>query len=825
MVNRILFTFYLLSVSISAQELLVKFSQDALYKSGATPATVSEFLATKSNGVTVDQIKMVAANAVGTPLENMWHIRLPSKRAADKLLTVLQQEKNIQYIQANHVFRIEQTVINDSLFEQQWGLAAVHANEAWERETGRSNILLAVIDTGIDYRHPDLAGQIWLNSGEDTNNNGEVDSLDFNGIDDDGNGYIDDIRGWDFTDAPRFIDSGDYNERDNDPDDEHGHGTLVSGIIAAKSGNKIGIAGLAPGCRIMNLRAGTSLGYLEEDDVAAAIVYAVKNGARVINMSFGDLVVSPMLRDVIRYAYENGVVLVASSGNSAVDVLHYPSGFAETISVGATQENGSLAGFSNFGATVDVVAPGSGIWSTKKGGTYSLFDGTSAAAPFVTALAGLLLSMDDEMDAEVVRHIITSSAEDLGDEKWDQFFAAGQIHCAAALRVLDPPIAELLQPGMDTGTSDEHVPVLGTAAALQIEKFVLSYGMGSNPVSWTTLASVAGKIVVEDTLFLWDTTNLADTSYTVRLQVSDQDANWVEDKIRVFIDRSPPQVSQISAEPMIDGDHRSALLTVSADDECTATLFWRENSPGTSFEKIQLDYETNFHQYNFSELMANGQPVQYYFELKNKAGLQTIVDNSGLFYPLSFEPVPVNTWQFEKTETSVGVGLLFDKLTDFDADGYSEVITSEYDSRGSIGALKIYEWQPDSGFVARFSTEKLAIPRDVGDTDGDGLYELLIGAGAVSRIFEESPENVWQPELSWENDQNFWAARFSDLDKDAQPEIIARVDDEWQVWEFVANNKFAAVASLPNPTAGGNTSGVPHAEIADYDGDGRQEIL
>jgi len=147
--------------------------------------------------------------------------------------------------------------------------------------------------------------------------------------------------GWDFTDRSGFpfdSTSGDYLTWDNNPMDDNGHGTYIAGIIAAETNNLIGIAGAAPKVRILNVRAFDPSGYGEEDDVAAAILYAVKMGAKVINMSFGDTQFSYVLRDVIRYAYSKGVVLVASSGNSGDDEPHYPSGYSEVICVGNSTE-------------------------------------------------------------------------------------------------------------------------------------------------------------------------------------------------------------------------------------------------------------------------------------------------------------------------------------------------------------------------------------------------------------------------------------------------------------------------------------------------------
>jgi len=225
-----------------------------------------------------------------------WYV-IRSDHVIEQQLVSLQTVGKIQVYQENHVLRVSSSPPNDSLYDQQWYHKQIAGAAAWKYYQPQTEVILAIIDTGTDYFHPDLQGSLWVNNPEDLNGNGVLDPQDQNGIDDDNNGYIDDVQGWDFTDAPRYRDLGDYLDPDNDPMDEYfnGHGTQIAGIIAAQTNNEMGISGLVPGVQIMNLRAGTAQGYLEEDDVARAIVYAVENGARIINMSFGDVVVSPFL--------------------------------------------------------------------------------------------------------------------------------------------------------------------------------------------------------------------------------------------------------------------------------------------------------------------------------------------------------------------------------------------------------------------------------------------------------------------------------------------------------------------------------------------------
>ncbi len=856
-----MFRFYLLSLllvhSVAAQsfnsnEIIVKLAPaTALNKSAASGLALSQSLQTifALGGA----YSLTYALPATFPREAGLHllVRYAGATPTD-LLAALKQHAEIEYAQYNHVFRCEnfsstqtsslaiqhapafalqtETAVsekfipNDSLFSKQWALATMRATEAWEITTGTRDVLVAVIDTGIELDHPDLQPNLWINSAEDLNNNQQRDAADFNNIDDDNNGFVDDVIGWDFTDAPNLPDGDDYLERDNDPSDRFGHGTAVAGIIGAAANNRLGIAGLAPNCRLMALRAGNAHGFLEEDDVASALVYAVQNGARVINLSFGDVVTSPLLRDVIRYAHRRGAVLVAAAGNSGTEELYYPASFAETIAVGASTSNDQLAAFSTHGSQLDLAAPGEDIFTTIRGNSYAPISGTSAAAPHVAALAALLLARTPEMSNETVRAVLQNSAIDLSQTGWDRFFGAGRIDALAALQIEQSARAEISSPSMDEGVPAlaREIEVRGTALGAFATEYELAYGTGTAPAQWRSIIINSNRQVLHDVLGMWPVQNLGEGVYTLRLQVRQSHGPVIEDKVRVLLDRTLPQIRAVRWQPMLDAAQHTALIEFETDDVCQATLWWREAGTAAAFAPRVLQYLTTQHRL----AVAVQRPIEFYISASNASKLDTREDNRGQNFLLTPPQAEVSTLPLVELPfaATLPAGFAFSHATDFDNDGNREIVLTPYEANQQLGSLTFFEYD-NNGFAVRHAFSRPLFPRDVRDSDGDGKLELLAGFGNRSFVYEASLAGAFPTELIWADSVNFWAARFADLDGDGRHEIIGRVDDLFIVRENEDGNFFSKIAELKNFTAGSNRAGAPHMEIADFDGDGLQEIL
>lgn len=274
---------------------------------------------------------------------------------------------------------------NDTFLSQQWGLSKIGATDAWDFARG-SGTTIAVVDTGVDYIHPDLAGRVDL--------------------------------GRDFVDG------------DDDPMDVQGHGTHVAGIAAGGADDGTGIAGVAPAARILAVRVLDADGAGNYSQVADGIVYAADHGATVMNLSLGGTDPSELLRAAIDYATAKGVVVTCASGNEGRSTVSYPARYDSCIAVGATDEADAVTDFSNTGPGLDFVAPGAQVLSSIMGGSYDSWDGTSMAAPHVAGLAALLASQG--LGRRAIVETMTTTAKDLGPAGVDTVSGVGRIDAAAA---------------------------------------------------------------------------------------------------------------------------------------------------------------------------------------------------------------------------------------------------------------------------------------------------------------------------------------------------------------------------------------------------------
>lgn len=764
------------------------------------------------------------AQVLPEALKNCLVLTSENKTSLPALIEALSNNPEVIWAEANHAYKIDFTP-NDSLFQQQWALQKIRTESAWNIEQGSADVLVGVIDTGVDYLHQDLRGQIWVNTIEDLNHNGRLDSTDVNGIDDDGNGYVDDVIGWDFTDAPNFPDGGDYLDPDNDPMDEFagGHGTAVGGIIAAATDNVTGVAGIAPGARIMPLRAGTAAGFLEEDDIAEAIVYGVQNGCRIINMSFGDVVYSHLIKDAVMYGSSQGVLFVSSAGNSGNSTLQYPAGYDETISVGATDENDNLAPFSSYGSKINLVAPGQEVLALSTGNDYSRLNGTSFSAPMVSGALALICSHYPTASSQAVTARLYSACRDLGTRGWDQYYGHGLLNVFGSLTDQQQTLAQIDQPQTSGGVKDDSVAIIGSAVGSDMREYSLAYGAGEMPLRLTTFFTSRDH-VLNDTLGFWHTAALPDSVYTLELKIENQDFRTFVSRVIVYLDRTAPVLDSLNILPMVIDNFYGDMIQIFTDDQTVATLLYRQVGETDFTRSLASGYFSDRHFFLLSQQDIQGQ-IEFYIRLENSSGLITRVDNEGQYYTIDLTQPNTFTADFHLVAEETGFGYFLNRSADLNGDGTVDLVAQAVWPDKPEARLNIINFQ--NGQFVRHISSTPAFPRDFRDVDADGKPEILAGFGGSSFLFPGSglPEFSVPPVQSALAD--FWGARLFDFFNDGQKEILTLNQNQWHLFRLDRLSDFSVslMQTLDNPTAGENNYGVPYAEIADLDGDLNPEII
>lgn len=488
----------------------------------------------------------------------------------DRAMAALAANPWVEYVEPDYVVRTTATTPNDTYYGLQWGLhntgqdirgvlgtadADIDMPEAWDITTGDQSFVVAVIDTGTQWSHPDLDANIWSNGGE----------IAGNGVDDDGNGYVDDVRGWDF-----------YNN-DNNPDDGDGHGTHTAGTVGAEGNNGTGVVGVNWNCRVMPLRFIGPFGGSTSDAVAA-LDYAVAKGVKVSNNSWGGGGYSSAMYNAIANARAAGHVFVAAAGNDGVNTdssAHYPSSYNldNIISVAATDNRDGLAGFSNYGAnSVDIGAPGVDIASTYSGNGYVWSSGTSMAAPHVAGVVALVYQQNPGFTYSQVIDKVLSTARPTSALS-GKCVTGGVLNAFAALSGggggggNTAPTVTISSPA-DSATFAEGSSVTFTGSAIDAEDGDLSAS-----ITWTS--NLDGAIGSGAS---FTTSTLSAGTHTVTASVSDSGNLGATDTVNVIIEQS----GSIPAAP--------SNAAASNNGDGTATITWADNSDNEQTFEIQREF-------------------------------------------------------------------------------------------------------------------------------------------------------------------------------------------------------------------------------------------
>ena len=734
----------------------------------------------------------------------------------------------IEYIQPN--FLNETCVVpNDPHYYEQL-LNNVNLPEAWNFAVGSENVIIATVDSGLHFDHPDLQKNVFINNQE----------IPDDGIDNDMNGFIDDWHGYDFTDAPEYeaIALGDYLDQDNDPEDDNNHGTHVGGIIAATSNNNEGIAGICWNCQLLVVRAGfntTITGYLQDDDAAAAIFYATDMGADVISLSWGDSNYSPIIADACLYAYEHGTIVVAAAGNDGSAPPVYPARLSTTIAVGAVTPDNELAVFSNYGTNLDLVAPGTGVLSTYdvvEGNLYKLQDGTSMSAPFVAGAVGLLLSEEPNLSLEQVKSRLAASCDDLGETGFDNLYGYGMLNVYQLLSDSDVPLVEISYP-TDFQAFHQDFDILGIVQVSDFKYYSVMYTTEVEPTDtdWFNVSNHQNSPykyysqVENDVLakFIVDDVSSELKQYQIRVQVFTNDHDIYSYVRTIQIDKTEPVfLDSLSGYEKRFAEESSVFYIQSFYNEPVHQVLNLDDGI-QHFELISATCDS-IHISQVPQTIPEGTYSLSVFST-NEAGL-SVTGSLPFELELQYQSIDPNGY----SQIELGNELMLTRyLGDFDGNGLNEFYGYEKSSEGD--SVRIFEIQQNQ-LVTKHTFPNFMLPRAFGNTNSYGK-EVIGIFGDVARIFETNFD-YYPSETSFFSWNYAFGADFIDYDNNGTDEvaIVQNINKKSRVERVVTiykryNNVFEEVVTLHNLSGG-----IPEQNIfvnkvccTNLDGDASMDIL
>lgn len=562
-------------------------------------------------------------------LSHVYRVTLPDPQSIDDAVAALAADPHVEYAQLDHSFALDQIALppNDPFFSSSgswgqafsdlWGLERIRAPQAWAIEQGEGAVV-AVVDSGLDRFHADIRDNLWINAGEDLDGDGQAEPEDQNGLDDDGNGFIDDLTGFDFANSSDRDEDGTFDGEadvsDADPFDDNGHGSHVAGTIAATGGNGIGVIGVAPRARIMALKGFPAQGAAFDSVLWRAVLYAAENGATVVNNSWSCAPAcpeNPLAEEVLAIVNALGTVVVTSAGNDSSDVLFTsPENRTSVLTVGSIGSDGRISDFSNRGWLLDVVAPGGGpdqpvelflpsrnILSLLSSGAlpdrlvlavagpYLRLSGTSMSSPHVAGAVALLRANRPELSPRDVRRLIRMSASDLGAPGHDPVYGAGLLDLARLLEedlpALDLEI-ESPGPGAVHDPSEGDLILRGRASGSDLESIVIEVGAGLMARTFRPLEDWGDSIVEpidsrpageqDDSRALarWDVSEVPDGPHVIRIRARLRDGRNVEEHAIVGIERNP-SIALSDGELEVGGPSLSRRQLVWHVDESNET--------------------------------------------------------------------------------------------------------------------------------------------------------------------------------------------------------------------------------------------------------------
>ncbi len=447
----------------------------------------------------------------------------PARR--NEIQKALEESGLFEFVEPDYLAHVTNTP-NDPGYPNQWHLGQIQAPSAWNITTGSTGVPIAMVDSGMDPTHPDLASKI--------------------------------IAGWNFVSGNSTV------------TDTMGHGTQTAGTVAAIGNNGIGVAGVAWQNPLMPLIVVDSTGYASYSNMASAITYAAQHGVRIINVSLGGSSPSSVLQSAVTYAWGQGSVVFAAAGNSGINGPDYPAGCQYVVSVGATDSTDTWQSWSNYGSFLSLTAPGLNIYTTAVGGGYIFDSGTSFASPIAAGVGALMLSESPGLSASALVSALEQNADDLGAPGWDEYYGWGRVNAFRAVNAVASvpaaPVVSIASPSTGT-TVKGMVSTAGSASA----------NAGLSEIQFLVDGNVAGTSSASPFSFPWNTATASNGSHTLMVKaysatnaVGSATVSVVVNNT-VVVDTTPPTVniqSPINGTTLGNGN---VTVSASASDNVGVT--------------------------------------------------------------------------------------------------------------------------------------------------------------------------------------------------------------------------------------------------------------
>jgi len=725
----------------------------------------------------------------------------------------LNKNPDVEYAQPNYIYE-RCAEPNDPDFPDQYAHQLIQMTAAWDISTGSRDIVVAVLDIGVDVNHPDLKDNIWVNKDEIPNNK----------LDDDNNGYIDDVSGWNFEDD------------NNDVIPElswygiEGHGTNVSGVIAATGNNGIGVCGVNWKSSIMALRLSLDLTSIE---VAGALDYAAANGARVANMSFGGSDFSPegdpLVNTAIDNAFKKGVLLVASAGNNDTTEPLYPAAYYNVVAVSSTNGEDQKTGHSSFGPWVDIAAPGTDIVTTDLGNGYIATAGTSFSGPYVAAVGALVLGYRPQLTNVEVRAILENTTDPISYGSVDPnegYIGTGRVNAYRALLAADQrlPLGEIVQPmQQQTFAADGNdIPMV---LFVHGDSYELDY-RGYDQNDWLPLSegnSVTDPNGLVHLLFA----NPGPGAFELRLSVTTGGSTHTDRKafgIELGSSQAPWPLPKDPEDPAafadayylgsplcldVDGDGRNEIVEASETLDGGTITIWKDDGTPLPGWPQPLGFGL------WDPIVASGLAVG---DIDGDGDYEIIVVDE---WNVMATALHVETGETVKGAWPVSVGSWYawivgnPVLADLDGDGGSEIIValdaemSDTDGLFAVRGDGTFLWQ------RRYITGG---PVSVADFDHDGDVEIaLCGYGpGITRVYTFILDHRGQQIRRWQGGSQKGTA-IADLDADGEFELVFCTEDSVMAVHIDGSTVWTTKVAEPMDGAGG-------LSIGDLNADGFSEV-